>query len=115
MENTKSSYPYYPGYKDKEGETSVEAAELIAAGSVTIREKCFNVIKQKGNFGATADEIAELLNLSSFTVRPRVTELYKQGKIERKETRKNASDRNAYVYVVSRKHINDQLMEGGTI
>ena len=115
MENTKSSYPYYPGYKDKEGSTSVEAAELIAAGSVTIREKCFNVIKQKGNFGATADEIAELLNLSSFTVRPRVTELYKQGKIERKETRKNASDRNAYVYVVSRKHINDQLMEGGTI
>jgi len=115
MENTKSSYPYYPGYKDKEGETSVEAAELIAAGSVTIREKCFNVIKQKGNFGATADEIAELLNLSSFTVRPRVTELYKQGKIERKETRKNASARNAYVYVISRKHINDQLMEGGTI
>ena len=81
MENTKSSYPYYPGYKDKEGSTSVEAAELIAAGSVTIREKCFNVIKQKGNFGATADEIAELLNLSSFTVRPRVTELYKQGNI----------------------------------
>tara|TARA_E500000305_G_scaffold69771_1_gene55714 strand:- start:12 stop:359 length:348 start_codon:yes stop_codon:yes gene_type:complete len=115
MENTKSSYPYYPGYKDKEGETSVEAAELIAAGSVTIREKCFNVIKQKGNFGATADEIAELLNLSSFTVRPRVTELYKQGKIERKETRKNASARNAYVYVISKKHINDQLMEGGTI
>ena len=47
MENTKSSYPYYPGYKDKEGSTSVEAAELIAAGSVTIREKVFNVVKQK--------------------------------------------------------------------
>jgi transcription initiation factor IIE alpha subunit len=113
MENTKSSYPYYPGFKDKEGSTSVEAAELIAAGSVTIREKCFNVIKQKGNFGATADEIAELLNLSSFTVRPRVTELYKQGKIERTDTRRNASKRNAYVYVISKKHINNQLTEKG--
>ena len=57
MENTKSSYPYYPGYKDKEGSTSVEAAELIAAGSVTIREKCFNVIKQKGNFGKHVDNL----------------------------------------------------------
>ena len=113
MENTKSSYPYYPGYKDKEGSTSVEAAELIAAGSVTIREKCFNVIKQKGNFGATADEIAELLNLSSFTVRPRVTELYKQGKIERTDTRRNAGKRNAYVYVISKEHINNQLTEKG--
>ena len=47
MEKTKSLYPYYPGYKDKEGSTSVEAAELIAAGSVTIREKVFNVVKQK--------------------------------------------------------------------
>ena len=46
MEKTKSSYPYYPGYKDKEGSTSVEAAELIAAGSVTIREKVFNVVKK---------------------------------------------------------------------
>ena len=114
MEKTKSLYPYYPGYKDREGETSVEAAELIAAGSKTIRDKVFNVIVQKGNFGATADEIAELLNLSSFTVRPRVTELYKQEKIERKETRKNSSQRNAYVYVVSKKHINDQYMEKGT-
>lgn len=113
MENTKSSYPYYPGYKDKEGSTSVEAAELIAAGSVTIREKVFNVVKQKGVFGATADEIAELLNLSSFTVRPRVTELYKQGKIERTDTRRNASKRNAYVYVVSKDHINNQLIEKG--
>ncbi len=113
MEKTKSSYPYYPGYKDKEGSTSVEAAELIAAGSVTIREKVFNVVKQKGNFGATADEIAELLNLSSFTVRPRVTELYKQGKIERKDTRRNASKRNAYFYVVSKNHINEQYIQKG--
>jgi len=114
MDKTKNSYPYYPGYKDKEGETSVEAAELIAAGSITIREKVFNVVKQKGNFGATADEIAELLNLSSFTVRPRVTELYKMNKIERTEKRKNASSRNAYVYVVSKDHINQQYMEKGT-
>ena len=114
MEKIKNSYPYYPGYKDKEGETSVEAAELIAAGSVTIREKVFNVIKQKGNFGATADEIAELLNLSSFTVRPRVTELYKMKKIERTEKRKNQSSRNAYVYIVSKKYINDLYIEKGT-
>ena len=113
MEKTKNLYPYYPGYKDKEGETSVEAAELIAAGAKTIRDRVFNVIVNKGNFGATADEIAELLNLSSFTVRPRVTELYKQGKIERTEKRKNVSSRNAYVYIVSKKHINDQYAEKG--
>ena len=94
--------------------TSVEAAELIAAGSVTIREKVFKCCKNKKEIlGATADEIAELLNLSSFTVRPRVTELYKQGKIERKDTRRNASKRNAYVYVVSKDHINNQLIEKG--
>ena len=113
MEKIKNSYPYYPGYKDKEGETSVEAAELIAAGSVTIREKVFNVIKQKGNFGATADEIAELLNLSSFTVRPRVTELYKLGNIQRKDKRKNSSGAMAYVYVVSKEHVNNQYTEKG--
>jgi len=100
MKNQISSYPYYPGFKDKEGTTSTEAAELIAPTSKTIREKVFNIIKQKKTFGATADEVAELLNSSRFTVRPRVTELYKQGRIERTVTRKNDSSRNAYVYVV---------------
>ena len=70
------SYPYSPGHK--EVETSIEAAEAIKEGVETIRNKVFNVIANKGNFGATADEVADLLGLSSFTVRPRVTELYKQ-------------------------------------
>ena len=63
--------------------------------------------------GATADEVAELLALSPFTVRPRVTELYKQDKIERKDKRKNASNRSAFVYVVSKAHINDMLTNKG--
>ena len=71
------------------------------------------VIANKGNFGATADEVAELLNYSPFTVRPRVTELFKLNKIERKDKRKNASKKAAYVYVVSKTHINNQYTEKG--
>ena len=70
------SYPYSPG--SQKVDTSIEAAELIKAGADTIRRKVFDVIINKGSFGATADEVADLLALSSFTVRPRVTELYKQ-------------------------------------
>jgi len=105
------SYPYSPG--SQKVDTSVEAAELIKEGADTIRAKVFNVIANKGNFGATADEVADLLGLSSFTVRPRVTELYKQDKIERKDKRKNASKRSAYVYVVSKTHVNNQYTQKG--
>ena len=105
------SYPYSPGHQNNE--TSIEAAELIKAGADTIRAKVYDVIVNKGNFGATADEVADLLGLSSFTVRPRVTELYKQDKIERKDKRKNASKRSAYVYVVSKTHINNQYTQKG--
>lgn len=105
------SYPYSPG--SQAVDTSIEAAELIKAGAETIRKKVFDVIANKGVFGATPDEVADLLALSAFTVRPRVTELYKQGKIERKDKRKNQSGRAAYVYIVSKEHINNQYMEKG--
>ena len=105
------SYPYSPGHK--EVDTSIEAAEAIKEGVETIRNKVFNVIANKGNFGATADEVAELLNYSPFTVRPRVTELFKLNKIERKDKRKNASKKAAYVYVVSKTHIINQYTEKG--
>ena len=104
-------YPYSPG--SQQVDTSIEAAELIKEGAETIRKKVFDVICNKGNFGATADEVSELLSLSPFTVRPRVTELYKQNKIERKEKRKNGSGRYAYVYVVSKNHINEQYTAKG--
>jgi len=106
------SYPYSPG--SQKVDTSIEAAELIKAGADTIRKKVFDVVINKGSFGATADEVADLLALSSFTVRPRVTELYKQNKIERKDKRKNASQRLAYVYVVSKDHVNNQYTQKGT-
>lgn len=105
------SYPFSPG--SQKVDTSIEAAELIKEGADTIRTKVFDVIVNKGNVGATADEVAELLSLSSFTVRPRVTELFKQGKIERRDKRKNNSGRLAYVYVVSKDHINNQYSEKG--
>jgi transcription initiation factor IIE alpha subunit len=104
-------YPFSPG--SQKVDTSIEAAELIKEGADTIRRKVFDVIVNKGNVGATADEVAELLSLSSFTVRPRVTELFKQGKIERRDKRKNNSGRLAYVYVVSKDHINNQYSEKG--
>jgi len=105
------SYPFSPGSQNVD--TSIEAAELIKEGADTIRRKVFDVIVNKGNVGATADEVAELLSLSSFTVRPRVTELFKQGKIERRDKRKNNSGRLAYVYVVSKNHVNNQYSEKG--
>jgi len=105
------SYPFSPG--SQKVDTSIEAAELIKEGADTIRRKVFDVIVNKGNVGATADEVAELLSLSSFTVRPRVTELFKQSKIERRDKRKNNSGRLAYVYVVSKDHINNQYSEKG--
>lgn len=104
-------YPYSPG--SQKVDTSIEAAELLKEGADTIRAKVFNVITNKGNFGATADEVADLLGLSSFTVRPRVTELYKQDKIERKDKRKNGSGRTAYVYVVSKTYVNEQYTTKG--
>ena len=104
-------YPYSPG--SQKVDTSIEAAELIKEGADTIRRKVFDVIVNKGNVGATADEVAELLSLSSFTVRPRVTELFKQGKIERRDKRKNNSGRLAYVYIVSKNHVNNQYSEKG--
>ena len=107
----KPLYPLSPG--SKEDGTSLEAAELIKAGAETIRKKVYDVICNKGNFGATADEVAELLNLSPFTVRPRVTELYKQSKIQRIDRRKNSSGAMAYVYVVSKEHVNNQYTEKG--
>lgn len=92
-------YPFSPGHKKVD--TSIEAAESMMEKAETIRNKVLNVITNKGNFGATADEVAELLNYSPFTVRPRVTELFKLNKIERKDKRKNLSNKAAYVYVVS--------------
>lgn len=107
-------YPSSAGYKE-EG-TSKSAAELIDAGVKTIREQVFDIIINKGNYGATADEVAELLNLTPFTVRPRVTELFKLNKIKRTNIRrKNSSGLNAYVYVVSKDHLNDQLTKGASV
>ena len=105
------SYPYSPG--SQKVDTSIEAAELIKAGADTIRKRVLDIIINKGNFGATADEVAELLGLSPFTVRPRVTELYKQDKISRKDKRKNSSGRLAYVYVVSKSYVNEEYTKKG--
>jgi len=97
------SYPYSPGHKDVD--TSIEAAESMKDKTESIRNKVLNVISNKGIFGATADEVAELLNYSPFAVRPRVTELFKLNKIERKDKRKNLSNKAAYVYVVTNQSI----------
>lgn len=107
-------YPLSAGYK--EDGTSKSAAELINAGVKTIRQQVFDIIMNKGSYGATADEVAELLNLSPFTVRPRVTELYKLGKIVRSsERRKNSSGLKAYVYVLNKNYLDSQMITGGSI
>ena len=109
----KDSQGQYKALWDCHGTWVMYHRYIEQAGAETIRVKVYDVICNKGNFGATSDEVAELLNLSPFTVRPRVTELYKQGKIERTDKRKNLCGAMAYVYKVSKQEINKLYTERG--
>lgn len=90
-------YPYQAGAK--EGTTSRDAAKAIEGSgrAQTLRDRV-EALLYTGH-SATADEIAAALKEQPFAVRPRVTELYKQGVIERTGARRMAAGgRPSHVY-----------------
>ncbi len=68
-----------PGWKGRD--TSLAAAEAMAARAPGVRELVLAEIEGAGEKGATADEIARWLGLSPLSVRPRCTELAQAGRI----------------------------------
>ena len=85
------------GYKKRR--TSYEAGVSMKNKRLTVREKCLQVLRNKGSYGATPDEVAQLLNIPITTVRPRFSELVNmQLIVDLKQTRKNESGKNAIVW-----------------
>ena len=73
------SYPDAPGWKTDGA--SKEAALKIKAKAPTLRERVLEAYHAHGRM--TADQCAERLGLSILSIRPRVTELFRQGKLEK--------------------------------
>lgn len=90
-------YPDQAGFKD--ATTSREAAEAIekSGRALSLRERV-NQFFVAGRTG-TADEVAHHLAEPILAIRPRVSELFKQGKIERTGMRRRSDGgHNAHVY-----------------
>jgi predicted transcriptional regulator len=74
-----TTYPEQPGFKTNG--TSQEAAHNVTPKAERLRDQCLVLLQTKG--ARTADEISTVLDETPFNIRPRVTELFKQGKIEK--------------------------------
>jgi predicted ArsR family transcriptional regulator len=89
-------YPQTPGFK--EHSTSKEAATLVTSKAAVLREKVLAALE----VARTADEVADVLSVSILSVRPRVSELHRDGRIEKTgDRRKNASGMSAHVWQVA--------------
>lgn len=94
-------YPSDPGFKEQGG-TSEEAAERIAPRATIIRAKVLGALLAHP-MGLTADEIADYLGISMLSVRPRVSELAKEGRVEKTgERRTNVTGMSAAVWRASK-------------
>ncbi len=76
-----TDYPDSPGFKAHG--PSEEAAAKIASTASVIRAKVLAVFEAAHPAGRTADEVAKDLHLSVLTVRPRVSELHRDGELEK--------------------------------
>lgn len=94
-------YPAFPGSKG--GETSRQAAEVIAPMASNWRGKIARLMVDFYPLGFTPDEAAKELNATAFMIRPRFTELSAAGLIEKTgERRRNPnSSLNAAVWRAS--------------
>lgn len=83
-------YPKTAGFK--ETTTSKEAADSIdrRQRAKIIREKCIDLFRININ-GLTADECAMLIDENVLSVRPRITELKRDGLIEKTGLRRPSS------------------------
>ena len=90
-----ASYPEHPGAKVSG--TSQDAAYAMAEHAPTWRERCLELIEQRGDL--TTDEAAEILQVNILAVRPRFSELRTMGKIEHTGARRtNESGMTANVW-----------------
>lgn len=89
-----ASYPMAAGFKT--GGTSAEAAKKIHAARL---QRAALRVLQTHPSGMTADEIASELGESILSIRPRVSELKRQGLVEKtRERRRNHSGMSASVW-----------------
>jgi hypothetical protein len=89
-----ASYPLAAG--SKTGGTSAEAAKKIHAARL---QKVVLRVLQTNPGGLTADEVAAELGESILSIRPRVSELKRQGMVEKtRERRRNHSGMSASVW-----------------
>jgi predicted transcriptional regulator len=101
-------YPNAPGYKDVSAATSRQAAARMESRAPTLREKCFEVLKDRE---LTADEIADKLGDTVLSIRPRISELKAQGRICATEKRRcNISGVKAVVWKVKTKLVQPELI-----
>jgi predicted ArsR family transcriptional regulator len=106
------TYPELPGFKERDGTTSRDAAHAV---DLKDRDKVFGqimaVLKVQPS---TADEVAGKLSRSVLYIRPRFTELKEVGAIEKTGARRrNASGQSAAVWRVVVKEEQVELPIGG--
>jgi predicted ArsR family transcriptional regulator len=95
--SAREGYPATPGWIDET--TSRDAAFAVTDRAHSLREAVFAILSRRA---MTADEVAAVLGESVLSMRPRVTELYKEDRIDRTgERRQNRSGLFAHVYRIS--------------
>jgi predicted transcriptional regulator len=91
-------YPKSPGFKGTDTETSEAAAQSMKADAPTLRDRCFEQLRQRP---MTADEVARSVGRDILSVRPRICELKKLGLIvPTGDRRQNGSGKRAVVWMV---------------
>jgi hypothetical protein len=106
------SYPALPGHKG--GETSAQAAEVMAIRAPGIRGRLAREMAGIYPAGLTPDEAARSLDLTPFAIRPRFTELSAAGLIEKTgERRENPiSGLKANVYRATNLLLDEKQLAG---
>ena len=91
------TYPHKAGFKDNT--TSRDAAEAIEASGRAGTLGHYVLCQYRAGYELTADEVADRLEESPLSIRPRVSQLFKQGLIERTGARRVAvGGRPSHVY-----------------
>ncbi|WP_426262986.1 hypothetical protein [Sphingomonas sp. PWP1-2] len=95
-----SIYPEAPGHRGVD--TSIAAADTVAASLGRLQRTVFCAVRDAGANGATTNELAERLGIDRGTVQPRTSELRRQHMIaDSGQRRRNANGKSAIVWVVT--------------
>ena len=90
--------------------TSRTAHDSIKPDKASLQSKVFDLIHNRGPYGATCDEVEHSLGMRHQTASARVRELALAGRIKVNGTRKTSSGRPARVYI----SVGEQDAEAGT-